>query len=182
MDSTGSLRIAVVNGIFENPISPPAGDGDVKEWVAILRPTLDGTPFERDFVWDGDDERRGTHSAGKLRVGEAIEFGCDLWSDGPKGGKRTEQITNRCYAVIRVIQPEYIQVDRYQDAYAAIGATDRARSRARGEGKSVAQLTERRDQLEVLVSSLSEELKEVEAQLAIEYHRSRAALLARVLP
>lgn len=162
-----TIRIPVAkDGSFCLPIQPPDGDGEVKEWAAVLWPVVVQDP-NREWIDRGDEIN--TYVLSQAALGEAVELAAELITDGPKGGKRNKRLKNRLYGVVRAITPDFIELDCYPDARAAILESNRARARRQGGGEPVLDLERQKRSLKALIEKSVRELREVEAQLGVQH-------------
>lgn len=166
LNPSETIRVPVAkDGSFCLPIKPPDGSGEVKEWAAVLWPVVLEDP-KREWIERG--ENMNTYALSQAAVGEAVELAAELITNGPRGGKRNTRLKNRLYGVVRAINSDFIELDVYPDARAAILESNRARARKQGGGEPVLVLEHQARSLRALIEKSVGELREIEAQLGVQ--------------
>lgn len=166
------IAIHIESGKIKSPVWAE-GPG-AKNWAAIIRPELH---FGLAREWLKRDNAHACYSTNKLSVGLAIEFGAELITDGPRGGKNTRRTTNRWYGVIAEIDDKCIQIKSHESADAALLDTHAAHARASGSGETYESLRIRLNKLEERLSrrvgkeeklNIERECFEIRQQLALD--------------
>jgi len=144
-------------------VAPISNDGlDAKsQWAAVIYPSSESS-LRREWLesLNGD----GTYALGSLAIGDAVEFGADYFTVGPKGGRK--QVLNRWYGVVRAISKECIDFERFKSPEDAFRATHYAKLRTEGKAPPHMQLRAKRDQLEDRLNELKAEVEGLEKELA----------------
>lgn len=133
------------------------------EWAAVLRPSAEGHVVKGAFL----QKCGASFMATGLFVDAVVEFAADTIALGPKGGKNKVPI--RWYGVVRVVNKDFIEIERHVSQEQAILATNAAQPQVQRVGPS-------RNSLKARLAQLEDELRIVETQLYVEgllAHRRR---------
>src|SRR5579885_3140859 len=111
-----TLTLAIRNGTFTTPIYANEPKAKNNNWVALISAGTHAHARGGLFRDWFNEIATATFEADRFRVGEAIEFGAESLIDGPKGGKQSKRVGTRRWGVIRLVQPDRVEIEEYDSA------------------------------------------------------------------